>query len=425
MKKTVATFFIAISMVVCFAANSHAEDPRGWEKERVDAIPDNPGLKHVRWELARPPFGAYDRIALHRVVNKKGNSPGAPIKQKVILMLPGSWEAGGWSKLSDPNINTMLYLATNGYDVYTISFRNYFLPNVTYEQFAEFGLDISGTGEWTFALYREDVKACVDKIKEMTKAKKIFMGGFSRGSIHMFIYASKYQEDLKGLISLGGWIKAYPPRKKKARDEAAFNDMVNALKAGSHPVPPGCAGLLCPPRGTMYQLLAEATYEHYDDWQLAAVVPNARGLFGGALPPEFSTVSDFVANDVKLMWGDGKFSNYGADMIDREVLVTAMAECSRYYPTVQNFEINQLLAWKDVPYFDYDDNEIDLPAIAFLSPLLCPKGVCLKESIPNMTVHDDVTVHHLPDYGHIDLIFGKHSLKDVKQPLLTWLDSHL
>ncbi len=53
-------------------------------------------------------------------------------------------------------------------------------------------------------------------------------------------------------------------------------------------------------------------------------LPNARGLVGGPLPPEFSTVSDFVANDVKLMWEDGKFSNYGADMIDREVLVTAI-----------------------------------------------------------------------------------------------------
>lgn len=66
-----------------------------------------------------------------------------------------------------------------------------------------------------------------------------------------------------------------------------------------------------------------------------------------------------------------------------------------------------------------------MPAIAFLSGLSCPNGVCLKKSIPNKTTHDDVSIHYLPDYGHIDVIFGKHSLKDVKQPLLAWLDSHL
>ncbi len=35
-----------------------------------------------------------------------------------------------------------------------------------------------------------------------------------------------------------------------------------------------------------------------------------------------------------------------------------------------------------------------------------------------------MTIHYLPDYGHIDLIFGANSLTDVKEPLLEWLESH-
>ncbi len=66
-------------------------------------------------------------------------------------MLPGTWDAGGQSDLSDETINPMTHLANNGYDVYTISFRNAFLPNMTYEQFAEFGVDISGAGDRTNA----------------------------------------------------------------------------------------------------------------------------------------------------------------------------------------------------------------------------------------------------------------------------------
>jgi pimeloyl-ACP methyl ester carboxylesterase len=41
--------------------------------------------------------------------------------------------------------------------------------------------------------------------KKLSRAKKIFLAGRSRGGTQMYIYASKYwQEDLKGLIGLDG-----------------------------------------------------------------------------------------------------------------------------------------------------------------------------------------------------------------------------
>ncbi len=459
MKKTVATFSIVVSMVICLASHSLASEGVGfslrspvdlenlsmegvespetvrkavvkagssspWEKKSAGAILDNPNLTRTTWEMDRPPYGAYDRIALHRIVNNGGNDRRRPRKTKVIFMLPGTWDAGGLSELTDPAINPMLYLASNGYDVYTMSFRSFFLPNMAYEQFDEFGLDISGTGDWTYAVFREDIKACVDKIKKISKAKKIFMSGFSRGAQQMYIYASEYQEDLKGLITFDGLIKAFPPLPGTAVDEETYNYVIYALKAGVMPVPPSCTNILCPPQGSMYQLLGEATWDYYESWQLAAVVPNAQNMVGEALPPDFSTVSDFVAADAQYLWEDGIFSNYSNNTIDRETLITAMAEFTRYWPTVQNFESWQLDAWEDAPYFDYDDNEIDLPAIGFLTRLFCPEGVCLADGIPNKTINDDVTIHYLPDYGHIDILFGSDSLADVKQPLLQWLNDH-
>ncbi len=459
MKRTATPFFIAIFMVICFASHSFAAEGRGlsfrslvdlenlpdaaielpetrrngqaragnsgdWENKSVSTVPDNPGLKHYRWEMARPPDGEFDRIALHRVVNKKGKGPNKPNKKKVILMLPGTWDAGGWSKLTDPAVNPMLYLANNGYDVFTMSYRNSFLPNMASDQFAQFGVDISGTGDWTYGAYREDIKACVDKIKRISKARTIFMSGFSRGTFLMYIYASKHQEDLKGLVTFDGWFKAFPPLVAEARDEAIFNYVVNLFKAGSLPVNPACTNPLCPPQGIMYPMMVEATWDAYDSWQLASVAPHAPNLVGEPLPADFAAVSDFVADDAYNLWGPGAFSNYYDGLIDREVLITAMSEFTRYWPSVQNFESWQLDAWDDVPYFDYDDNEVDLPAIGFLTPFFCPGGVCLNDAIPNKTINEDVTLHYLPDYGHVDIMFGADSLADVKEPLLQWLETH-
>ncbi len=62
----------------------------------------------------------------------------------------------------------------------------------------------------------------------------------------------------------------------------------------------------------------------------------------------------------------------------QEVLTTSLVEFSRHHPTRQDFETCQLTAWEDAPYFDYDDNEVDLPAIAFLTDLLAELGIHLE-----------------------------------------------
>jgi hypothetical protein len=83
-------------------------------------------------------------------------------------------------------------------------------------------------------------------------------------------------------------------------------------------------------------------------------------------------------------------------------------------------------AYDDVPYFDYDDNEIYLPMIAFLTNYIgCPYGTCLMDIFPNVTLSEDVTVNLLQGYGHMDVMFGSNSLTDVKQPLLDWLNDHM
>jgi len=390
-----------------------------WELVLKQAVSDNPGLKHSVWETLRPPYGAFDKIALHRVLREKRRHN----KNRVILMLPGTWEAAGWSTITQSRFNTLLYLANNGYDVYTLSYRSAYLPNLEYEQFETLGIDISEILDWNFGVFREDIKACVEKIKKLSHAEKIFMSGFSRGATLMNIYASKYQTDLKGLVAFDGEIKDYGAS-GDPMDEATFAYVMDLVQAGMLAVPDGCNSVLCPPKGTFYQYLGESSWENFENRQLAGAVPNALNLAGAPLPSEFETLSDYIAANAFVVWGEGAFSNYNNGAIDKTALVTALSEFNRYWPTVQDFEWGQMTAWEDVPYLDYDDNEIDLPAIGFLTDLFCPYGYCIDPSIPNLTVNDDVTIYYLPDFGHMDVMYGNYSLAKVKEPLLNWLENH-
>ncbi len=133
----------------------------------------------------------------------------------------------------------------------------------------------------------------------------IFMSGFSRGTYLMYIFASRHQEDLKGLVTLDGWFKAYPPLAANALSEGVFNYVINLFKAGSLPAPPDCTDPLCPPQG-MHPMMVEATWDFYDSWQLPAVAPHAPNLVGEPLPPDFATVSDFVADDAYYLWEAGE-----------------------------------------------------------------------------------------------------------------------
>lgn len=345
----------------------------------MSQVENNSSLVHFEWEICRPPYGPYDTVTLHRVVSYSRVIPFTRDNKKVIFMIPGTWNAGGWSKVTDPNANTMLYLANNGYDVYTMDFRSCNIPDMDYDQFSGNGIDIAPSTDWTYAVYREDIKTYVDKIKSESRAKKVFMSGFSRGGIHMYIYASKYQADIRGMIVFDYLVKDFPPMGDQM-DEATYNQLVNLFKAG-------------------------------------------------ALPANFTVLSDYVADSAHHVWdlfgfGEGALTNYYGGYIDRDVLVKALNEFSRYYPARQNLEDMLMQAYADVPYFDYDDNPINLPMVAYLTSYIgCMMNNCLNDALANMTTHDDVTINLLVGYGHMDILFGKNSLTDVKQPLLEWLNA--
>jgi len=428
-----AVVLISFAMISAAGANHwHKGDDWVYKGVTIEQVPA--GVKHYVWELDRPPYGPFDKIALHRFVYEPHNQlglPGLPArdKRKVLFIIPGTWDKGS-PKGTDPNFSENHFFAVNGYDTYSIDFRTNYIANLAYDQFQSQGYEdaLQDTGDWTYGVFREDIKACVDKAKQLSRAKKLFMAGRSRGGTQLFIYASKYwKQDLKGLISLDGGGKVLPPS-GTALTEEDYQARVEAFKANE-------------------QLLSEVG--SFELGRFAGAVPFSRTSVGGPLPdtsalippiPEFAppdkseiiTVSDLVAYGSYWTWGAGGVTNYympypggsGETYMSLEALIDIESNFTRYWPAIQDVEGAQLRAYSggDCPFLDYDDHLADLPLIAFLSDLFCPGGACL--ALPgNMTLSDDATMNYLPGYGHLDVYAGTHSLEDVKQPMLEWMNA--
>jgi pimeloyl-ACP methyl ester carboxylesterase len=449
-----AIFFCSIMV----AANSFAFHHEGmdWVYQGSSVSEFDPHLKHFVWETARTPNGPFDTIALHRYVRQNLEwigDPYGPAKdhRKVLFIIPGTWDRGS-AKGSDPNVSETWFFAANGYDVYSMDFRTSYIPNLAFTQFQQFGLGdaLKATADWNYALFREDIKACVDLAKDISRSHKLFMAGRSRGGWQMWMYAAKYwKEDLKGLISLdgGGPYVLVDTNTGKQMTQAYFNYIVGLFKNG---VLPG------------YPFLTEVG--GYEQAQFAGAVPFAKTMVGGPLPttpvppiPPFAPpdkqninfVSDLVAHDLYYAWGPGIVTNYykpypggaGETYMDREVAVVIAANFTRYWPNMQNLETGALNNYANNPYLDYDDTQqVDLPILHFASAFGCYSGIvhdCYNPSSPvepgqsvaARTASTDVTSIILigtgKDYGHLDIFSGTHALQDVDQPMLEWMNNRL
>lgn len=463
--KKVAVLSLILFGLVCFIGTSAAWAKHGhgrhdnhqpaWEYKGVNSVEEFANIKHYKWELAVPPYGPMDKIALHRMVDEPRNDKmmpdrPAPDQRKVIFIIPGTWSVG-YSPSSNPDQSIALFLAVNGYDVYGMDFRTSYIPNRAYHQFEPLGIDIGSTGDWTYGLFREDIKACVEKTKEISRARKIFLGGISRGVTQMWIYASKYLNDVKGLIGMdGGGIKSAPvPGVTRILAEMTPEEIEAATQAYNSAMQEFQAtGLLLSEINGYAQGVFGANMPY-------AEVPVGFGSFDEAVaaykatfpyplpdPPAPVTNSmELSAYNYFWSWGRGIVSNVytpypggnGETYMDPEAMNAARANNTRYWPNVQNQETSAafggggMALYDDCPFLDYDDNwrEIDVPVLSLNGELTC-RGGCANTSVEytlNNLATNDVTNIYLPGYGHLDVYYGTHSREDMKEPMLEWLDS--
>ena len=424
MKKT-AIIFLALCLVLPAAFPAHAKNQNHWGDwawKSTSAVEDNPGIMHTIWESERPPYGPYDKIALHRFVYVGKSPEKMPKKDRVMFHLPGTWDTA-WKGVTQPDFENHLFFANNGYDVFSMDYRVSYLPELPLDRF-----DASSTAGWSYGVFREDIKAGVELAKKLSGSKKVFMSGFSRGGTQMWIYASKYGEDLKGLIGLDGG--APFPLATAPRSQAQYDAAVGAFLAA--PVP---------------RLTPSTTFEGYNRILFAGrlpdttLVPGYRTLEECLLesvyyptygpPPagtSLDTVSDLMAYFYNFAWNDrfgptpvtayGILTNYFEGMIDKYTLMKAEAGMALYWPAIQNIER------ENDPGYGDNIAQITLPVIYFGGILGCGYygERCTVPGLPYKCAGSDVTVITLPAFGHMDVMWGIHSRNEVKEPLLRWME---
>jgi pimeloyl-ACP methyl ester carboxylesterase len=415
------------------AAKTNRADEAQWVYQGVRVVTEiDADIHHYKWEIARPPYGPYDRIRVHRYVKEPRNDkaiPGrpAPDHRKVLFIINGTWGQEGNRRQSEESDTG--FFPQQGYDVWTMDFRTSFVPNMAYDQFEELGESegLQSTANWTYGVFREDIKAAVEFAKGVARTDKLFMAGRSRGGTQLFIYSAKYASDLKGMIGLdGGPIYRNVDNPATQRSEAEFQATMQAFRAGA-------AGPLLTEVGG------------YADGQLGGALPYARAAVGRPLPSaaelpfgpppdgsEIKTIADLAAYDSYYAWGAGRVTNVytpypggnGETYMDKESLLSGRAIYTRYWPQVQNVEGSFLTGYANNPYLDYDDTEhVTVPVLFFVGELGCPNGACLNLPRPHSTGSDDFTVNYLPGYGHLDVYYGTHAVDDVKRPMLEWMNA--
>jgi len=84
MKKGVYIGFLVVGIICLLAFSSYADNHTNktdWQWKSSTAVAESPGIVHTIWEAARPPYGPYDKIALHRFVYEGPNGKLNPSRQ--------------------------------------------------------------------------------------------------------------------------------------------------------------------------------------------------------------------------------------------------------------------------------------------------------------------------------------------------------
>jgi len=410
---TVVLFIIGLiaAALPLFVQTSNAAGNSDWtlvqDGRGVKAYPD---LREYVWEkaAAMAPNGPYDKIGLRRLV-KTGITP-----KGVILLCPGT-NGNAEQLMSNPPDDTWtkfeensqpLYWANRGYDVFGIDYRTHFVPiSLSLSQ-------LSFMANWGYDQWTSDVKEAVEKTKEVSGAKRIYLAGISFGGNVVMNHAAKYwQQDLKGII------------------------LLDAGPGTSNPNPTNTYNLI----DALAQMNAKGTWGNEFGAPFTGSIfimkyslenPGGPAVIPGTNDPLYPPVNPVTkkpwANITE--WGQNYFrsstsnTNFTGGYGDYWVMTHYFASNDRYWPARLGLERNAWWGWTNCPYvaYDYDDHyaEINVPLLGFTSQNYGAKS---WGKVSRGIANPDVTGIFLPYYGHLDVFLGVYCAAAVSEPSYQWI----
>lgn len=345
------------------------------------AVENNPDLTETVWRSAVPPGGRYDVIALHRIAAPKAD------KVAAMLYLPGT-NMNGEIAVTDEANNLWLYLARRGVVVYTLDYRTHFVPNEPVPD------DLTFMQDWTIARFVGDAALAAREIRRQTELP-LFVAGFSRGVT--YAYALAGQQELAGLIALDGSFKDYAPQGYDR--DAAMAELESTGEYGM---------VLSRSRG--WTARTELMRRAADD-------PD------GPAMGKFDSIGAQLSATLYNAWGEGGLAN-PVDGISRiDILARAMMGYDRLFPAIQSIEGRSISAHRDDPATPLDDHfgEMTLPIIYFGATNLGADHLMSGIYSAAKSGSNDVTLHVLENYGHLDVLFAERAADEVYQQVLDWM----
>ncbi|MGH7864156.1 MAG: alpha/beta hydrolase, partial [Candidatus Binataceae bacterium] len=353
-------------------AADHGFAPRGAARELNGA----PGI--YEWTFAATRGASpLDRIALHRLAR----GPTSPANPTIVLLyLPGT-NMNGEVGVEDPRYSLPVYLATKGIDVWALDYRTHFIPPAT---------PIDKLGElrgWTNDLFVADIAAAARFVAATAGRRKLFVAGFSRGAAFAYMFAADNPEAIAGLIILDGYISEPP---MPGYDSSKVADDLGGR---------------------------QLTFEKRNRL-LEMVIANPDGP---APIPQFKTARENLIHVIErpgALGGPKGLANPSGGFSDPVVLAKLLITYDRWWPAVHN-GAGALTAKRRAAL-----KASTIPVIAFASTNIFPGWNKQVTESANSTGGAPAQVVVLEGWGHLDVIAGAKSEKQVFAPLLDWLRQH-
>lgn len=358
-----------------------------WTPARNAPLPGAADIDHTIWSASRPPGGPFDRIEVHRYRTKA-----APIA--TLLYLPGT-NMNGEAALENEEHNLWIFLARRGVEVFTLDYRT---------RFSSGSADpaaLASMKEWTTEVFVGDIRAASALARAESQRAQVYVAGFSRGVFLAYAYVCAEPAAVAGLVALDGQFKSHAP--KAQYDPAA--DL--AKLAGSGAWATDVSGRL---GWEGRQKLMRATAEN---------------PASPATDPKYKTLGEQLANLLQFAWGPGALANPLGGQSQPQTLARLLAGYDRYYPAVQDLEGRRMGDRDDDPATPLDDawGELKVPILYFGNARM--PGDWLLNGIysAQKSGSNDVTIHVLEGYGHLDVLVSDHARRDVFEPTLAWIRS--
>ncbi|MEO8500715.1 MAG: hypothetical protein ABI565_07355, partial [Vicinamibacteria bacterium] len=256
---------------------------------------------------------------------------------------------------------------------------------------------------WTTEAFVDDIKAASALARSESGKTQVYVAGFSRGVFLAYAYTCAEPAVVAGLIALDGQFKSHAPKNQYEPDA----DLKKLDETGVWAV--DVAGRL---GWEGRQKLMLATAEN----------PAAK-----ATDPKFNSIGEQLSNLLQFAWGPGALANPLGGQSRPEVLARLLAGYDRYYPAIQDPEAKRMSDRDDDPKTALDDlwGEMKTPILYFGNARM--PGDWLLNGIysAQKSGSPDVTLNVLEGYGHLDVLISDHARRDVFEPTLAWIRSHL